>query len=330
MNLQITKISHALRAVVILMVLPLSVFGQGGVGSSRGLPSTGGGIHTIQGKVYFPPQPGLNRRVKVRLDSSNFISQTVQTDDDGGFRFNQLEAGPYTITVEGGKDFENAVENVAIDREASNGGRIVSVPIFLKPKPDSSVPAAAVDAYHKAQQAERSNNHKKAIEQLNAALLIDPNFLLALSELGSLYLKSGDMTKAAETYTNLTKIAPADVSAQLNLGIALFNLKKIQEAETHLREAVKLNDKLPTAHYYLGVVLVNLKQFGDAEKELELAIANGGDNLALAHKFLGGLYISSKKNQQAVEELKKYLALDPKAPDAERIKKTISDLGGNP
>jgi tetratricopeptide (TPR) repeat protein len=250
----------------------------------------------------------------------------VQTDIDGAFRFNQLEAGPYTVTVEGGDEFETAVENVSIDREASNGGRTVTVPVYLKPKPDSSVPAPAVDAYRKAQQLDKSGNPKKAIEQLNAALAIHPGFTLAMSHLGSLYVKSGDMEKAAETLTRLVQLTPQDVSAQQNLGIALFNLKKIQEAEVHLREAVKLNDKIPTAHYYLGLVLVNLKAYADAEKELELAISNGGENLALAHKYLGGLYMGSKKNQQAADELEKYLKLDPKAPDAERIKGTIKDL----
>lgn len=309
---------------LLVLTLQVTARAQGGVGSSRGLPTTTGGIHTIQGKVYFPNSG--DKRVKVRLDSSNFISQVVQTDADGAFRFNQLEAGPYTITVEGGAEFENAVENVSIEREASNGGRIVSVPIYLKLKPDSSIPAPAVDAYHKAQQSARSGNNKKAIEQLNAALAIEPKFTLALSELGSLYLKAGDTSKAAETYTKLVDLAPADISGQLNLGIALFNQKKIPDAETHLREALKLNDKLPTAHYYLGLVLVNEKQYGDAEKELEAAVANGGDNIAMAHKILGGLYMSSKKNEEAVAELEKYLKLDPKAADAERIKATIEDL----
>ena len=55
-------------------------------------------------------------------------------------------------------------------------------------------------------------------------------------------------------------------------------------------------------------------------------MANGGENLALAHKYLGGLYMSVQKNQQAADELEKYLKLDPKAPDAERIKGTIKDL----
>src|SRR5215204_3373134 len=254
------------------VLLPLIVLGQGGVGSTRGLPSTSGGIHTIQGKVYFPDASvGTNKRVKVRLDSSNFISQSAQTDDDGVFRFNQLEAGPYTITVEGGTAYEIAVEHVSIDREASNGGRTLSVPIFLKPKPDTSLPPAAVEAYRKGQQADREGNIKKAIDQFNAALTIHPNFTLALSDLGSLYVKSKDMTKAAETFTTLIKIAPRDVNAQLNLGIALFNLKNVPAAEIHLRAALKLNDKLAPAHYYLGLVLVNLKTYPEAERELELA-----------------------------------------------------------
>jgi uncharacterized protein HemY len=122
------------------------------------------------------------------------------------------------------------------------------------------------------------------------------------------------------------KLTPNDSHAHLNLGIALYNQKKFDDAQTHLREAIKLNNADPVAHYYLGMTLVSAKQYGEAEKELEAAVANGGDNLALAHKYLGGLYLSSKKNQQAADELEKYLKLDPKAADAERIKGTIKDL----
>src|SRR5678816_3473518 len=90
------------KLCLLLIALPVVALAQGGVGSSRGLPTTSGGIHTIQGKVYFPASQGTNnKRVRVKLDSANFVSQSVQTDDDGAFRFNQLEAGPYTITVDG-------------------------------------------------------------------------------------------------------------------------------------------------------------------------------------------------------------------------------------
>src|SRR5678809_647443 len=66
---------RAAELCLLLITVPLVALGQGGVGSSRGLPTTSGGIHTIQGKVYFPASPGANnKRVKVRLDSARFVS----------------------------------------------------------------------------------------------------------------------------------------------------------------------------------------------------------------------------------------------------------------
>jgi tetratricopeptide (TPR) repeat protein len=234
------------------------------------------------------------------------------------------------VSVDGGKEFEPAVEHVAIDREASLGGRILDIPIFLKLKPDPSAPKGAIDLYHKAQESAHANNHKKAVEQLNGALALYPNFVLALGDLGVEYLTLGDMPKAAETMEALLKLSPNDPFAHLNLGIALYNQKKLDEAETHLRQAVKLNGTLARAHYYLGMTLIGAKQFVEAQKELELTISNGGENMALAHKFLGGLYLSANKKQQAADELEKYLKLDPKAPDAERIRSTVKDLRSQP
>ena len=102
--------------------------------------------------------------------------------------------------------------------------------------------------------------------------------------------------------------------------------KKFNGSEAHLREAVKLKSPGPAAHYYLGMMLIKFKAYDEAQKELELAISNGGENLALAHKFLGGVYMSTHKNKEAADELEKYLKLEPKAPDAEKIKTSIKEL----
>jgi len=132
--------------------------------------------------------------------------------------------------------------------------------------------------------------------------------------------------KAGETYEALVKLKPNDVAAHTNLGIVSYNKKKMEDAETHFRKALELKGTGPTAHYYLGLIMISTKRYPEAQTEFEAAIANGGDNLALAHKYLGGLYMSAQKNQQAADELEKYLKLDPKAPDGDRIKGTIKDL----
>jgi tetratricopeptide (TPR) repeat protein len=83
-----------------------------------------------------------------------------------------------------------------------------------------------------------------------------------------------------------------------------------------------------SAHYYLGLTLVKLRKYDEAQAEMEAAIKNGGENIALAHRTLGGLYVNSHRNKEAADELEKYLQLDPKAPDAEKIKGSIKQLRG--
>ena len=303
-------------------------------GSSRGVAS-GEGNNMIQGRIHFPSGQSVSGRgVKVNLESvSNFGNYSAVADQDGVFRFTSLPAGAYTVVVDAGPEFEKAREPVNIDREASRGGRSVQVAIHLRLKVDSSnpafagIPEKALGLYQKGTAAARKNDAKAAAQFFSEAVAAHPNFPVALSELGSQYIILKQWDKAGETFDALLKLKPADAAAHLNLGIALYNQKKAEEAESHLSKALELKSAGPTAHYYRGVTLISLKRFDEAEKEFEAAIANGGENLALAHRYLGGLYMNNPdKKKLAADELEKYLKLDPKAADADRIKGTIKDL----
>jgi Tfp pilus assembly protein PilF len=334
------------RSYLMFLLVPLIVFtavgaaiAQGGVGSTRGLPDSAAGIHSIQGRVYLPNGRRAGEGISVRLEGNVMGARRAATDADGSFMFNGLPAADYSVIVDGGSEYESVRQSVVIYGTTGNvgvgrSGQTMQVDIRLLPKGSvaneeklfAGVPKEAVDSYKKARQSAQAGNSKKAIEQLNSAIAIYPKFSVALSDLGDQYHKTGEMAKLVETMEALLKLTPNDSHAHLNMGIALYNQKKFDDAQTHLREAIKLNNADPVAHYYLGMTLVSAKQYSEAEKELEAAVANGGENLALAHKYLGGLYLSSKKNQQAADELEKYLKLDPKAADAERIKGTIKDL----
>ena len=315
---------------VLVMTSALAVRAQA-PGSSRGL-SSGEGNNQIQGRVYFPPGQGAaGRTVKINLESvSTFGAMSTVADQDGVFRFNGLTPGDYTVVVDAGSEFDKGREPANIYRGAS--GQIVQVTVQLHPKIDSSnplfagVPSNALSLYQKGTAAARKGDAKAAVEALSAAVAAYPNFALALNDLGAQYMILKEMDKAAETFEALVKLKPNDAGAHLNLGIIAFNKKKPEEAEAHLRKALELKSAGPTAHYYLGLTLISLKRYADAQTEFEATVANGGENLALAHKYLGGLYMSAQKNQQAADELEKYLKLDPKAPDAERIKGTIKEL----
>jgi tetratricopeptide (TPR) repeat protein len=327
---------------VALFLLPARTVNAQALGSSRGLPGSSGGTSAIQGKVIFSGPTPTTKRVKVRLESTNFLGSTVQADEDGAFRFNGLEAGPYTITVDAGPDYDIAVENVNIDREASLGGRNLSVPIYLRPKGATAaafagVPQAAVDMYRKAMESSKSENTKKAVEQLNNAVTLYPNFGLAQAELGTLYLKLGQPDKAAVALQKAAELLPKDFTAHLNLGVALLNLKQFPEAEKHLREALAINSSAPTAHMYLGMALLSesrdekTKQFypdkySEAQAEFETATKTGKEEVSQAHRYLGGIYWGNKEYKRAADEFEAYLKLNPKAPDAEKLKGAVKEL----
>jgi Tfp pilus assembly protein PilF len=326
-------------AITLLLLLASSAAASAqGVGSSRGLPDSGGN-HMIQGRVYLPSGQSAAQGILVKLEGNVVGSRRGGTDQDGSFIFNSLPAGEFTISVDAGPEYEVSRQSVVIYGAGGGfGGSTTSQKLFvdfhLMPKGSAAneeklfagVPKEAVENYKKGVQSARAGDTKKAVEQLNAALAIHPKFAPALSELGVQYLKLKEMGKVAASMEELLKLTPNDYHAHVNLGIALYNQKKFADAETHLREAIRLTSTDPVGHYYLGLTLVSIKNYAEAETELELTIKNGGDNLALAHKYLGGLYLSSGKSRQAADELEKYLKLDPKAADAERIKTTIKDL----
>ena len=333
---------HSIRVFIfgLIFLAAATVFGQGGVGSTRGLPDSSAGNHTIQGHIYLPNGLRAGPGISVRLEGNVMGSRNASTDLDGSFTFRSLPASDYSISIDGGTDYESVRESVTIYGNTGgvqgigSSGQIVILDVHLRPKVSaanseaafSGIPKPAVESYKRGMDLVRAGDTKKAIEQFNGALATYPTFPQALADLGMQYMKLGKMDKAAETFEALAKLKPSDTSAHLNLGIALYNQGNLETAEKHLRDALKLNSPGPSAHYYLGMTLIKTKRYGEAQTELELAIANGGENLAQAHKYLGGLYMSAHKNKEASDELEKYLQLDPKAADADRIKGTIKDL----
>lgn len=342
-NLHSLKISLGL-SILVFIWSPV-VFGQG-VGSSRGLPSSSG-RNVIQGRVYFPFEPKDGKRVKVRLTGTDFLEQSTVADQDGAFTLNGLPNGHYTLIVEAGKEFDPVSEPVSFDREASSGGgRSQMVIITLKPKGSAEafakLPKEARESYTKGMEAAAKGDNSKAADFLEKAVAAYPQFPEALTELGMIYLRLGKMERAAPTYEALLKLKPNNAVAHMNLGIAYYNTgssllaekkddqawQDLEKAELHLRESLKLNNASPSGHYYLGLLMIKARKYPEAQAEMEAAIANGGDGLALAHKYLGGLYMSAKRNQEAAQHLEKYLQLDPRAKDAEQIRGTIKELRG--
>ena len=335
--------NQCLFIVLVIILLPLGVYAQGSGRSSTGT----GGVHIIQGYVFFPSGRRAEGTIIVKLQTYNSGELQVIPDSSGSFLFSALAPGNYTVVVNAGDEYEIARENVYIDTDINlsrTGGRVpsttrrqtVMVHLQLKmgttPKAAvlnaalASVPEKARKLYERGVEHARAEDPAKAAANLKEAVSLYPNFPLALNELGVQYLKLRQVNKAVEVLREACKLNPDAFQSRLNLGIALLEARQFGDAELQLREAVKKNANSATSRMYLGIALVRLNKFDDAEKELLAATEAKSNQLSMANYYLGGIYWRKQDYPRAVEQLEKYLLLSPNAPDAERVRGTIKDL----
>jgi tetratricopeptide (TPR) repeat protein len=329
--------------ILLLLFLPIVVLAQG-----SGRDSTGtGGSHIIQGKIFFPSGRRAEGTIQIKLQSYSSGEISTLADSSGSFTFTSLSPGNYTVVVNAGDDYEIAREGVTIDTDVNlsrtgnpvnTATRRYTVMVTLQPKPANhtkasvfnadlaDVPESARSLYEKALELSKAGDSSKAIDNLRAAISLYPKFPLALNELGVQYLKLGQANEAVEPLKSAVKLSPSAFTPKLNLGIALLELRQFAEAETQLREALKQNDSAATAHMYLGITLTRLRSYQEAEKELLRAIELGGNQLGLAHRYLGGIYWGKSEYARAADEFETYLRLMPNAQDADRVRRTIKEL----
>jgi len=327
-----------------ILLLSTSAMAQG-----SGRLSTGtGGIHTIQGYIFFPSGRRAEGSIIVNLQSLQYGELQVIPDSSGTFIFSALAPGSYTVIINAGNEYEIFREGVFIDTDADmsrTGARLppttrrYTVMAHLSPKNNpgvgkpgvvnaalAAVPDKPRKLYERGVEEGRTENAAKAANTLKEAVTLYPNFPLALNELGVQYLKLRQVNKAIEVLREACKLNPDAAPARLNLGIALLETKEFAHAEEQLREALKRNNSSATAHMYLGIALLRQTKFEEAEKELLVATQANAAQLGMANYYLGGLYWRKKDYPRAVEQLEKYVASSPNAPDAERVRATIKEF----
>jgi tetratricopeptide (TPR) repeat protein len=316
---------------------------MGGVDSDPGSRGTGG-RNTIEGRIYYPSGRNVDKRLKVKLIGIRGDDFFTMADDTGAFSFRRIAAGSYVVNVDAGSEYEPVNEQVeVVDAATARGasfGSTFNLQIQLRAKATvgggakpgvvsaalAGVPKPAADLYEKALESLRGGDTQKAVEQLQQAVALYPEFSLALNELGVIYQQLGQIDKAVEALRAAVNVAPEVFEIRLNLGLVLLKSKQFSDAETELRRAIELKDSSTFAHLQRGKVLIQLRQYKEAEKELQRVIELGGNDVALAYRFLGALYNERGENQLAIEALEKYLSLEPKAKDAGAVRDIIKQL----
>ncbi len=154
----------------------------------------------------------------------------------------------------------------------------------------------------------------EAIIQLEAAVRLAPGHADALVNLGNALMQVRQAAEAVARYEQALRLKPgADV--HYDLGVALAELDRRDEAAAHLRAALALAPDLPRAHYQLARLAELAGRPADAEREYLETLRLAPDH-ALAHAKLGLLLAQSGRLAPAAEHFRIVIHLLPGDADA--------------
>jgi superkiller protein 3 len=133
----------------------------------------------------------------------------------------------------------------------------------------------AVGTYLLAGQMYQSGgNFLRAEEILKKATTLDPNNILCLERLASLYLTSNRLTDAIPLYTKISEINPEDPLSHLNIGIVSMRLKQTDDAEKAFRKVIEVAPEFSAGYCELAQLYLRTgRGFPEARELAEKAVA---------------------------------------------------------
>lgn len=128
---------------------------------------------------------------------------------------------------------------------------------------------AAYRHFVEACAAEDRGDSQLAEHLLRQAIDLEPNMAAALTNLGNLVYRQGELAVARELYERALENDPNQPEARYNLANLLEDLGEIELAITELRKVCVAAPEFADAHYNLGVMLAQVGGAAQARQHLE-------------------------------------------------------------
>jgi tetratricopeptide (TPR) repeat protein len=158
--------------------------------------------------------------------------------------------------------------------------------------------------------ADHYNRPEEAARFLSGAVAIRPRSYAAHNDLGLALRDHGKLEEAIAQYHEAIRIKADHFKAHHNLGLALSDQGKLAEAIAEYREAIRLKPEYSEAHNNLGKALVDQGEQEEGIAELRAAIRRRPEN-AKAHYNLGNVLERRGALDEAIAELRTALRHQP-------------------
>lgn len=193
---------------------------------------------------------------------------------------------------------------------------ISAVLIFIAGCGESAKKTSPVSLYVDAVSLAGSNEPNRAIDKLNLAVKEKPDFAIAYSLLGSIYLRQNDLPQSVQAYQRATEINPWSYEDFRDLGKVYNLMNDFNSSAKAFTKACELDPQssevlceAADSYYKLGDYEMALK-YGQSAKELAPSDSE-------IQKLLGDIYTARQDNELAIESYKRALELKAGDPNVQ-------------
>lgn len=167
-----------------------------------------------------------------------------------------------------------------------------------------------------------------AIEHLQQATRLQPEYAPAWSNLGLALLKTNDLHNAEKCLAKAAELAPADAGTRNTLGTVYRQLGRIDDAIREYRQAIRIQPRNPHAHCNLGGILQEQCRTDEAISAYRKALKID-PRFAQAEFNLGSALQADGQHEQAIYHYHKALRLNPGFTEAAAAIAAIHEQDGN-
>jgi tetratricopeptide (TPR) repeat protein len=228
------------------------------------------------------------------------------------------------------------VGTIIVERSGKPEGATVSALPYKAPKD-------ARKAYEKGLQAERHGNLADAHKYFETTVKLYPKSANAWFQFGSVLRKENDNDAARKAFTQATSIDTKFLPPYLSLASMDYqtaNWPELRDLTSHILDLDPLNraasntyilDLDPMnytdAYYYNAIANYRLNRFEDAEKSaLKAEHLDLFTHFPQVHLLLADIFARKNNYPIAIAQIQTYLALDPRAPDADQAREHLAKL----
>jgi cytochrome c-type biogenesis protein CcmH/NrfG len=291
---------------------------------------------TISGNVYYGDGNQAAARVIVQLqDSASELRLQEETTDYGGFEFQHLGGGTYTLLVNV-QGYQRVAASVDLSYMPENGVVIRLRPLSSEKETvaatsvsvhELSVPKKArerMSAGKKKLYAEK--NARGALEDFQSAIAAAPGYYEACYHVGMAYLSLGWRDDAEVSFRKSIELSGDNYSeAEVGLGTLMLDHRDFAQGEKTIRRGVELNPDYWLGQYELGRALLNLGKVAEALQAAEQA-KSLAPSAAVVYRLLSNIHLRQKDYPALLADIDAFIKLDPDSPAGIRAKQLRAEV----